>query len=49
MARLHTEPAPDLETSIDGVIEKATRIGATVTTAGLTAWRFFQAASSEPQ
>jgi hypothetical protein len=44
MARLHTEPQPDLETSIDGVIEKATRIGATVTTAGLTAWRFFQAA-----
>jgi hypothetical protein len=49
MARLHTEPQPDLETSIDGVIEKATRIGATVTTAGLTVWRFIQAAGSEPQ
>ncbi len=44
MARLHTEPQPDLETTIDGVIETGTRISATITTAGLTAWRFFQAA-----
>ena len=45
MARLHIEPQPDLETQIDGVIEKTTRVGATVTTAGLTTWKFFQAAS----
>jgi hypothetical protein len=49
MARLHTEPQLDFETQIDGVIEKATRVGATITTAGLTAWKFFQAAGSEPQ
>ena len=47
MARLHVEPQLDLETSIDGAIEKATRVGATIATAGLTAWKFFRAASVE--
>ena len=45
MSRLHTEPQPDLETTIDGVVERFSRTVATVTAGGLTVWRFLSAAS----
>ena len=44
MARLHTEPQPDLETVIDGVVERFSRAAATITAGGLTIWRFLNAA-----
>lgn len=41
----YTEPHLDIESQIDGTVEKFSRIAATVTATGLTAWRFLQAAS----
>lgn len=44
-SQIHTEPYLDIESQIDGTVEKFSRIAATVTGSGLTAWRFLQAAS----
>jgi len=45
ISSVYVEPYIDIESQIDGTIEKFSRIAATVTASGLTAWRFFQAAS----
>ena len=45
VSQTHTEPHLDIESQIDGTVEKFSRIAATVTATGLTAWRFLQAAS----
>jgi len=45
ISQTYTEPQPDIESQIDGTVEKFSRIAATVTATGLTAWRFLQAAS----
>ncbi len=44
-SQIYTEPYLDIESQIDGTVEKFSRIAATVTASGLTAWRFLQAAS----
>jgi hypothetical protein len=41
---MYPSPKPDYETIVDGVVERTSRIVATVTAAGITAWRFFHAA-----
>lgn len=46
VSQTYTEPHLDIESQIDGTVEKFSRIAATVTATGLTAWRFLQAASS---
>ena len=45
ISQTYTEPHLDIESQIDGTVEKFSRIAATVTATGLTAWRFLQAAS----
>ncbi len=45
ISQIQTEPYIDIESQIDGTVEKFSRIAATVTATGLTAWRFLQAAS----
>jgi hypothetical protein len=45
VSQTYTEPQLDIESQIDGTVEKFSRIAATVTATGLTAWRFLQAAS----
>jgi len=45
ISQIYVEPHLDIESQIDGTIEKFSRIAATVTATGLTAWRFLQAAS----
>jgi hypothetical protein len=45
ISKIYTEPYIDIESQIDGTVEKFSRIAATVTASGLTAWRFLQAAS----
>ena len=45
ISQTYTEPQLDIESQIDGTVEKFSRIAATVTATGLTAWRFLQAAS----
>jgi len=45
ISQIHTEPYIDIESQIDGTVEKFSRIAATLTATGLTAWRFLQAAS----
>ena len=45
VSQTYTEPHLDIESQIDGTVEKFSRIAATVTATGLTAWRFLQAAS----
>jgi len=45
ISQTYTEPHLDIESKIDGTVEKFSRIAATVTATGLTAWRFLQAAS----
>jgi len=45
ISQIHTEPYIDIESQIDGTVEKFSRIAATVTATGITAWRFLQAAS----
>jgi hypothetical protein len=45
ISSVYVEPYIDIESQIDGTIEKFSRIAATVTATGLTAWRFLQAAS----
>jgi len=45
ISQTYTEPHLDIESQIDGTVEKFSRIAATVTASGLTAWRFLQAAS----
>ena len=45
ISQIYTEPHLDIESQIDGTVEKFSRIAATVTATGLTAWRFLQAAS----
>jgi len=45
ISQIQTEPYLDIESQIDGTVEKFSRIAATVTASGLTAWRFLQAAS----
>jgi len=44
LSRMYPSPKPDYETIVDGVVERTSRIVATVTAAGITAWRFFHAA-----
>ena len=44
ISQTYTEPQLDIESQIDGTVEKFSRIAATVTATGLTAWRFLQAA-----
>ena len=46
ISQTYTEPHLDIESQIDSTVEKFSRIAATVTATGLTAWRFLQAASS---
>lgn len=45
ISQTYTEQQLDIESQIDGTVEKFSRIVATVTATGLTAWRFLQAAS----
>ena len=45
ISKIYTEPYIDIESQIDGTVEKFSRIAATVTATGITAWRFLQAAS----
>jgi hypothetical protein len=45
ISSVYVEPYIDIESQIDGTVEKFSRIAATVTATGLTAWRFLQAAS----
>jgi len=45
ISQIYTEQQLDIESQIDGTVEKFSRIAATVTATGLTAWRFLQAAS----
>ena len=45
ISQTYTEPHLDIESQIDGTVERFSRIAATVTATGLTAWRFLQAAS----
>jgi len=45
ISQTYVEPQLDIESQIDGTVEKFSRIAATVTATGLTAWRFLQAAS----
>ena len=45
ISQTYIEPHLDIESQIDGTVEKFSRIDATVTATGLTAWRFLQAAS----
>ena len=45
ISQTYTEPQLDIESQIDGTVEKFSRIAATVTATCLTAWRFLQAAS----
>ncbi len=45
ISQTYTEPQLDIESQIDGTVERFSRIAATVTATGLTAWRFLQAAS----
>ena len=45
ISQIYTEPHLDIESQIDGTVERFSRIAATVTATGLTAWRFLQAAS----
>ena len=45
ISQTYTEPHLDIESQIDGTVEKFSRIAATFTATGLTAWRFLQAAS----
>ena len=45
ISQTYIEPHLDIESQIDGTIERFSRIAATVTATGLTAWRFLQAAS----
>ena len=45
ISQTYIEPHLDIESQIDGTVEKFSRIAATVTATGLTAWRFLQAAS----
>ena len=45
VSQTYTEPQLDIESQIDGTVEKFSRIAATVTATGLTAWRFLKAAS----
>ncbi|WP_341885177.1 hypothetical protein [Synechococcus sp. UW140] len=45
ISQTYTEQQLDIESQIDGTVEKFSRIAATVTATGLTAWRFLQAAS----
>jgi hypothetical protein len=45
ISQTYTENHLDIESQIDGTVEKFSRIAATVTASGLTAWRFLQAAS----
>ena len=45
ISQTYIEPHLDIESQIDGAVEKFSRIAATVTATGLTAWRFLQAAS----
>ena len=45
VSQTYTEPHLDIESQIDGTVEKFSRIAATVTATGLTAWRFLKAAS----
>ena len=45
ISQTYVEPQLDIESQIDGTIERFSRIAATVGATGLTAWRFLQAAS----
>ena len=45
ISQIYTEPYIDIESQIDGTVEKFSRVAATFTATGLTAWRFLQAAS----
>ena len=45
ISQTYTEQQLDIESQIDGTVEKFSRIAATVTATDLTAWRFLQAAS----
>lgn len=44
ISQTYTEPHLDIESQIDGTVERFSRIAATATAAGLTVWRFLQAA-----
>lgn len=49
LSRQYPSPRPDHETVVDGVVERASRVVATVTAVALTLYRFIQASGDDPQ
>jgi hypothetical protein len=47
LSRVYTSPRPDYETIVDGVVERVSRVIATVTALGLTIYRFMAASGEE--